>query len=101
MARGSHARRSSRDEASLREEIEQIGAQIVRQGERSLGEGQKKLGKEIARLKAGIDDLLERVGDRGRMTVDTVVDAVQQRPITSIAGAFAAGMLMSILISRK
>jgi ElaB/YqjD/DUF883 family membrane-anchored ribosome-binding protein len=102
MARAAHARRARDDEdQTLREQVEEIGAQIVRLGERSIGEGQEKLADEINRLKGGVDDLLERLGDQSRVTVDTVINAVQKRPVASVAGAFAAGMLLSLLLARK
>jgi ElaB/YqjD/DUF883 family membrane-anchored ribosome-binding protein len=102
MARAAHARRSrADDDQTLREQVEEIGAQIVRLGERSIGEGQEKLADEINRLKSGVDDLLERLGDQSRVTMETVVSAVQKRPVASVAGAFAAGMLLSLLLARK
>jgi ElaB/YqjD/DUF883 family membrane-anchored ribosome-binding protein len=102
MARASsRARRLFADEPSLREELEQISEQIVRLGERTIGEGQEKLAEEITRLKAGVDDLLERAGEQGRASVDAVAAAVQKRPVTSIAGAFVAGMVISALLARR
>jgi ElaB/YqjD/DUF883 family membrane-anchored ribosome-binding protein len=102
MARAAHARRArDDDDQTLREQVEEIGAQIVRLGERSIGEGQEKLADEINRLKGGVDDLLERLGDQSRITVDTVISTVQKRPVASVAGAFAAGMLLSLLLGRK
>jgi ElaB/YqjD/DUF883 family membrane-anchored ribosome-binding protein len=103
MARASSRARSRlfADEPSLREELEQISEQIVRLGERTIGEGQEKLSEEITRLKSGVDDLLERASDQGRASVDAVAAAVQKRPVTSITGAFVAGMLISALLARR
>jgi ElaB/YqjD/DUF883 family membrane-anchored ribosome-binding protein len=102
MARAAHARRARvEDDLTLREQVEEIGAQIVRLGERSIGEGQEKLTEEINRLKGGVDELLDRLGEQGRVTMDTVIGTVQRRPVASVAGAFAAGMLLSLLLSRK
>lgn len=89
------------DEPTLREELEQISEQIVKLGERSIGEGQEKLAEEITRLKNGVDDLLERASEQGRASVDAVAAAVQKRPVVSVAGAFFAGLLISALLARR
>jgi ElaB/YqjD/DUF883 family membrane-anchored ribosome-binding protein len=43
----------------------------------------------------------QNVSDRGRQAVWASRDAVQQKPLAYIAGAFVAGMILASLIGRK
>jgi len=103
MAKVEHlARKAAKSaEGTLREEIEALGAQIARLGERSVEQGQDRVAEEVDRLKAGVEALLDRLGKQGESVVDTVTDTVRNRPITSLVGAFATGVVLSALLSRR
>lgn len=102
MARVEHlARKAAKEDASLREDIEALGAQIVRLGEKSLEQGQERMAEEVERLKLGVEALMERLGKQGENTVDTVASTVRNRPIATLVGAFVAGLALSALLSRR
>lgn len=90
-----------RGDVSLREELELIASQIAHLSERTVGEGQEKLNEEVMRLKETFEDLLERAQDRTAVSLDAVTSKVQERPIESMLGAFAAGAILAALLARR
>ncbi len=86
---------------SLREELEMIGSQIAHLSERTLGEGQEKLNEEVENLKGTFEELLERAEDAAFSGLDTLTGRVQERPIESVLGAFAAGAVLAALFARR
>lgn len=91
---GRHAHASR----SLLAELEEIGSQIARLGERSIEEGQERLGEEVGRLRANFDSIKARLREEGLSSIESMSDTIQQRPITSVAAAFTAGAAATLLI---
>src|SRR5215470_464185 len=92
---------NSGSDTTIREELEALGAQISRLGERTLSEGQERVAEEIDRLKGRLQSVLDHVEDQGETALDTVVTTVQRRPLASMVGAFAAGIVLSSLLARR
>jgi hypothetical protein len=86
---------------TLREELELIGSQIAHLSERTVGEGQEKLAEEVEHLKGTFEELLERAEDAAFSGLDTLTGRVQERPIESLLGAFAAGAVLAALFTRR
>jgi ElaB/YqjD/DUF883 family membrane-anchored ribosome-binding protein len=102
MARnGRFSKLTRRGSMSLRDELELIGSQIAHLSERTVGEGQEKLAEEVEKLKGTFDDLLERATETTFNGIDTMTSKVQERPIESVLGAFAAGAVLAALFARR
>lgn len=86
---------------TLREELELIGSQIAHLSERTLGEGHEKLNEEVQNLKGTFEELLDRAQDTAASGLETLSDHVQERPLESMLGAFAAGAILAALLVRR
>ncbi|MBL8630631.1 MAG: hypothetical protein JNM81_13430 [Rhodospirillaceae bacterium] len=86
---------------TLREELELIGSQIAHLSERTLGEGHEKLNEEVEHLKGTFEELLERAHDTAASGLDSLGERVQERPVESLLGAFAAGAILAALLVRR
>jgi len=91
----------SSSDTTIRDELEALGAQISRLGEKTMSEGQERVAAEIDRLKSALETVIDRVEDHGETALDAVVTTVQRRPLASMVGAFAAGIVLSSLLSRR
>jgi ElaB/YqjD/DUF883 family membrane-anchored ribosome-binding protein len=85
----------------LRRDLEALGADIVKLSEKSLTDGQGKVAEEAQRLKAVVTDLIDRAESNGRSSLDEVSVYVTKRPVTSLAVAFASGMVLATLVSNQ
>jgi len=74
--------------------------------------GKGKLGGTREKVSAAVEDLHERahdrfegtsqqVAERGRQALDASRDAVEHRPLTYVAAAFVAGMILASLFEWK
>jgi len=95
----SRARRAA--ETSLREDLEDISAQVAKLGSKGWGEGQELIAAEIERLKAGVESVVDRVMEQGEHSYEQLTDVVQRRPMTSLCAAFATGVVLAALFSRR
>jgi ElaB/YqjD/DUF883 family membrane-anchored ribosome-binding protein len=87
--------------SAVRRDLEVLGTDIAKLGEKSLSDGQEKLSQELERLKANVADISLRVTEKGRASADSAAEIVRKHPLTSVAGAFAVGMLLASLSGRR
>jgi ElaB/YqjD/DUF883 family membrane-anchored ribosome-binding protein len=87
--------------SAVRHDLEVLGSDIAKLGEKSLSDGQEKLSSELDRLKTNLADISNRVGEKGRESVDGAVETIRRHPLTSVAGAFAVGLLLASLSGRR
>ncbi|HTH99239.1 MAG TPA: hypothetical protein VL574_17610 [Stellaceae bacterium] len=85
---------------TVRQDLEALRSDLARLGEKSLADGQERVSHEIERLKANVGDLAQRVSQKSHDSLDVATDYVRKRPLTSVAGAFAIGMVFASLSRR-
>jgi ElaB/YqjD/DUF883 family membrane-anchored ribosome-binding protein len=78
-----------------------LRADVAKLGEKSLAEGQERITLELDRIKANVTDIAQRVGQKGQDSAEVAADYVRKRPFTSVAGAFAIGMVFASLSRRR
>ncbi|MBL8699814.1 MAG: hypothetical protein JNK67_15660 [Alphaproteobacteria bacterium] len=94
-------KRVTDEQHGLRGELEALGAQVAKLGERSLAEGQEVAARELEKLRDGIESLIERASEQGALTIENVGDVVRRQPITALTAAFASGIIMATLMGRR
>jgi ElaB/YqjD/DUF883 family membrane-anchored ribosome-binding protein len=62
--------------------------------------GRSKLSDTGDRLETGFEDVLELIRARGKSTIKATNQGISQRPITAVATAFGAGLLLGKLMDR-
>ncbi len=85
----------------LRRDLEALGADILKLSEKSLTNGQGKMAEEAQRLKSVVTELIDRAEANGRSSLDEVSTYVTKRPVTSLAVAFASGLVLAALFSNQ
>ena len=95
----STARRNA--DTSLREDLEDLSAQIAKLGNKGWGEGQELIAAEVEKLKAGVDSMVDRALEQGEHSYEQLTDVIQRRPIASLGAAFAAGLVLATMFSRR
>jgi len=88
-------------DATLREELEAIGARLAQLGERSIAAGQDAAARELAELRDGLTGLVERASDGGEQAYDALVGTVRRQPLGSLATAFAVGLAAAMLFGHR
>ncbi len=63
--------------------------------------GHERLREDIELLKSALAKLAERAVHQGETSVNVVTDAVASRPLLSVCGAFAAGLVVSFLLGDR
>jgi ElaB/YqjD/DUF883 family membrane-anchored ribosome-binding protein len=113
MARtASKGSRATIDIGGLREELEALATQVTRLAEKSTAEGGGLIAEEIGRLKGTLEALVGRAGDRadeireraiefGQDSIDEMAACVARRPLTSVATAFAIGVVFALILGRR
>ncbi|MCB8879668.1 hypothetical protein ACELLULO517_05440 [Acidisoma cellulosilytica] len=89
----SQAKRVSDDIASLKEDV----AVLIRQMKDLAGRYSQDAADSLSDQAAG---LYETVSETGRRGADTVAAHIEEKPVTSLLLAFAAGFIFSKIVSR-
>jgi ElaB/YqjD/DUF883 family membrane-anchored ribosome-binding protein len=93
------------DLRSLRDDLGKLLGHIGSVGKGRLGGTREKMGAAVEDFQERAYDRLQETGrhvsDHGRHAMGVSRDAVQQKPLTYIAVAFVAGMVLASLIEWK
>ena len=93
---------SVRDEVErLRNEFSSVSENILDISRKAYESGNKKLGREAARLHAELGSGLKHARRAGRAGIGTVEERVVRKPFLSILIAFIAGVLAGKLMGRE
>ncbi len=86
--------------ATVRSDLEVLGSDIARLGEKSLADGQERISQELDRLKARVAEIAQSANQKRQDSVDAAVEGIRKRPLASVASAFAIGVLFASLRRR-
>ena len=93
----SQAKRVSDDIAALKDDVAALIRQMKELAVREAG----RFGQETAdSLSDHASGLYETVSETGRRSADTVAAHIEEKPITSLLLAFAAGFIFSKIVTR-
>jgi len=87
----------------LREGLQQVGedAERIKEDISAMGHTIAKTARTgAAAAKEGVKEGVEKARERGEMLVESLSDRVVQRPLTSLAIAAGAGVVLGLLIFR-
>lgn len=94
-------KRAIDESEGLRSELEALGAQVAKLSERSLAEGQEVAARELEKLRSGIESMVDRASEQGALTVENIADVVRRQPFSTLAAAFASGIIVATLMGRR
>jgi ElaB/YqjD/DUF883 family membrane-anchored ribosome-binding protein len=85
----------------LRHEFSSVSENILDISRKAYKSGNRKLGREAARLHAELGSGMERARRAGSAGVGTVEDRIARKPLLSVAIAFLVGVLAGKLLGRE
>jgi ElaB/YqjD/DUF883 family membrane-anchored ribosome-binding protein len=85
----------------LRDEFSNVSDNILDFSRKAYKSGNRRLGREAARLHAELGAGIERARRTGRSGVDAIESRVVRKPFLSILIAFLAGVLAGKLMDRE
>ena len=83
------------------DELSHLAKEAADSGKVLYDAGHERLSAEVAHLKAALNKLGDQAVRQGENSVNAVTDAVASRPLLSLCGAFAAGVVISLLIGGR
>jgi ElaB/YqjD/DUF883 family membrane-anchored ribosome-binding protein len=89
------------DLEAVRGDLGRILEKAKETGGRRLRDGAAKAGDELGALRERLDALIEETGTRSEDGLRRIEGQIRERPLVSLAGAFAIGLALGKLLDRR
>ena len=86
---------------ALRSDIASLAATVKEMMVGKAREASSAAGENLDELRDRVEQMAEQVRDRGRAASEKLQRQVEERPLTSLLVAFAAGLVISRLLDRR
>jgi ElaB/YqjD/DUF883 family membrane-anchored ribosome-binding protein len=83
------------------DELSHLAKEASDSGKQLYEAGHERLRTEIEHLKTTLGEMGNRAVRQGEVSLHAVTDVVSARPLLSLCGAFAAGVVLSLLLGGR